>query len=161
MALGVDVRDHVVTLTLDRPEAYNAIDPEMRESIVRALGEAEGSGVRCIVLRGAGRGFCAGIDLRAGAGGRKGPELMDYMRTSTQAIVRAVLRARSHVNRCTASVWRGARVRSRCRSVRRARRRFSRALRSCRRDDLCSASVKATRDASSCSVVAAPDARSG
>ena len=84
-------RDGVVTLTLDRPESYNAIDPALRDALLASFASAEEAGARCIVLRGAGRGFCAGIDLKAGAGDRRGSEVMDYMRTSTQAIVRAVL----------------------------------------------------------------------
>jgi 2-(1,2-epoxy-1,2-dihydrophenyl)acetyl-CoA isomerase len=84
-------RDGVVTLTLNRPDAYNAIDPALRDALVDALRRAEGDGAACIVLRGAGRGFCAGIDLKQGSGGVSGVELMEYMRASTQAIVRATL----------------------------------------------------------------------
>jgi 2-(1,2-epoxy-1,2-dihydrophenyl)acetyl-CoA isomerase len=81
----------VVTLTLNRPDSYNAIDAPMRTALLDALHRAEGEGASCIVLRGAGRGFCAGIDLKAGSGGIDGVDLMEYMRESTQAIVRAVL----------------------------------------------------------------------
>jgi 2-(1,2-epoxy-1,2-dihydrophenyl)acetyl-CoA isomerase len=81
----------VLTLTLNRPESYNAIDPELRERLVDALGGAGERGAACVVLRGAGRGFCAGIDLKSGSGGVTGHRLIEYMRTSTQSIVRAVL----------------------------------------------------------------------
>jgi 2-(1,2-epoxy-1,2-dihydrophenyl)acetyl-CoA isomerase len=80
----------VVTLTLNRPSSYNAIDLELRERLVEALGQAGERGAACVVLRGAGRGFCAGIDLKS-SGGVTGHRLMDYMQTSTQSIVRAVL----------------------------------------------------------------------
>lgn len=83
--------DGVVTLTLNRPDSYNAIDPELRDALIDAFRRAEATGARCLVVRGAGRGFCAGIDLKSGSGGVTGHELMDYMRTSTQAIVRTVL----------------------------------------------------------------------
>jgi 2-(1,2-epoxy-1,2-dihydrophenyl)acetyl-CoA isomerase len=83
--------DGVVTLTLNRPDAYNAIDPDLRDALVDAIRRAETTGARCLVVRGAGRGFCAGIDLKSGSGGVTGHELMGYMRASTQAIVRAVL----------------------------------------------------------------------
>ena len=83
--------DGTVTLMLNRPDAYNAINPDLREALLDSLRRAESEGDRCIVLRGAGRGFCAGIDLKSGAGGISGHELMEYMRASTQAIVRAVL----------------------------------------------------------------------
>jgi 2-(1,2-epoxy-1,2-dihydrophenyl)acetyl-CoA isomerase len=83
--------DGVVTLTLNRPEAYNAIDATLRDALLDAIRQAEAAGERCIVLRGAGRGFCAGIDLKTGGGGVSGHDVMNYMRTSTQALVRAVL----------------------------------------------------------------------
>jgi 2-(1,2-epoxy-1,2-dihydrophenyl)acetyl-CoA isomerase len=83
--------DGVVTFTLNRPEAYNAIDATLRDALLDAIRQAEAAGERCIVLRGAGRGFCAGIDLKSGGGGVSGHDVMNYMRTSTQAIVRAVL----------------------------------------------------------------------
>ena len=83
--------DGVVTLTLNRPEAYNAIDMTLRDALLDAIRQAEAAGERCIVLRGAGRGFCAGIDLKSGGGGVSGYDVMNYMRTSTQAIVRTVL----------------------------------------------------------------------
>jgi 2-(1,2-epoxy-1,2-dihydrophenyl)acetyl-CoA isomerase len=86
-----DRRDGVVTLTLNRPDAYNAIDPPMRTALLDAFERAEQERAACVVLRGAGRGFCAGIDLKAGSGGLEGVELMEYMQKSTQAIVRAVL----------------------------------------------------------------------
>ncbi|MFE3853794.1 enoyl-CoA hydratase/isomerase family protein [Streptomyces griseorubiginosus] len=63
----------VAQLTLNRPEALNAITPDQRERLVRLLGEASADpGVRAVVLTGTGRGFCAGADLRGGAvaGGR-------------------------------------------------------------------------------------------
>jgi len=86
-----ETAEGVVTLTLNRPDAYNAIDPELRGALLDALTRAERDRARCIVLRGSGRGFCAGIDLKAGSGGITGHELMGYMRDSTQSIVRAVL----------------------------------------------------------------------
>ncbi len=89
--LLVEGRGGVVTLTLDRPDAYNAIDPALREGLLDALRRAEQDQARCVVIRGAGRGFCAGIDLKAGSGGTTGPDLMEYMRSSTQAIVRGIV----------------------------------------------------------------------
>jgi 2-(1,2-epoxy-1,2-dihydrophenyl)acetyl-CoA isomerase len=83
----------VITLTLNRPESYNAINPELRDLLVEALYGAGDRGASCVVVQGAGRGFCAGIDLKSGSGGVTGHRLMEYMRTSTQAIVRAVLGA--------------------------------------------------------------------
>jgi len=54
----------VLTITLNRPEVYNAINREMHEGLAAALEEAADPAVRAVVVTGAGRGFCAGQDLR-------------------------------------------------------------------------------------------------
>lgn len=54
----------VLTITLNRPEVYNAINREMHGGLAAALEEAADPEVRAVVLTGAGRGFCAGQDLR-------------------------------------------------------------------------------------------------
>ena len=57
-------QDGVLTLTLNRPERLNAWTPVMQaelEAAIRAAGDK--ADVRCIVITGAGRGFCAGADM--------------------------------------------------------------------------------------------------
>jgi enoyl-CoA hydratase/carnithine racemase len=67
-----DVSDNVATITLNRPDRLNAISGPMLESFSRAFRDADTDPeVRVIVLTGAGRGFCAGLDLKdltAGSG---------------------------------------------------------------------------------------------
>jgi len=59
-----DVADRVATLTLNRPEKLNAYIAEMGEELVDAFARArEDPEVGAVVLAGAGRGFCAGVDL--------------------------------------------------------------------------------------------------
>jgi len=54
----------VRTITLNRPKALNSFTGAMHAQLAAALAEAEADrGVRCLVLTGAGRGFCAGQDL--------------------------------------------------------------------------------------------------
>ncbi|ADD28556.1 enoyl-CoA hydratase-related protein [Meiothermus ruber] len=60
----------ILTLTLNRPEAINALTTEMLRELSQALKEAAAPEVRVVVLRGAGRGFCSGQDLREFAGQR-------------------------------------------------------------------------------------------
>lgn len=79
-------------LTMDRPAALNAwILPMGRELIDCLRGEARDPEVRAVVITGAGRGFCAGLDLRAGLDERSDgaadlqPELNTY-----HGVVRAV-----------------------------------------------------------------------
>jgi len=56
----------IATLTLNRPDRLNAYTLEMGEEVVDAFRRASGDeAVRVIILTGAGRGFCAGVDLEA------------------------------------------------------------------------------------------------
>ena len=60
----VDHRGAICTLTLNRPQALNSLTQAMHVELMAALrAAAADSGVRCVVLTGAGRGFCAGQDL--------------------------------------------------------------------------------------------------
>jgi enoyl-CoA hydratase len=59
-------RDGVATLTLNRPEAMNALTGEMFEALAEAVTSiaAAPDEVRCVILRGAGGSFCAGSDVK-------------------------------------------------------------------------------------------------
>jgi 2-(1,2-epoxy-1,2-dihydrophenyl)acetyl-CoA isomerase len=54
----------VLTITLNRPEVYNAFNRALHAALQTALEEAADAAVRAVVITGAGRGFCAGQDLR-------------------------------------------------------------------------------------------------
>ncbi|HUH17139.1 MAG TPA: enoyl-CoA hydratase-related protein [Methylomirabilota bacterium] len=69
--LAHDISDGVATLTLNRPDALNALDAELRRALLTALKDAaRDEAVRAVVITGAGRGFCAGADLRGGSAER-------------------------------------------------------------------------------------------
>ncbi len=56
---------HVLTLTLNRPAAYNSFTRPMAAALQAALDKAAADdGIRCVVLTGAGKAFCAGQDLK-------------------------------------------------------------------------------------------------
>jgi enoyl-CoA hydratase len=55
--------DDVETWTLNRPASRNALDPSLILALIRQLDHAERTGVRVVILTGAGTGFCAGADL--------------------------------------------------------------------------------------------------
>lgn len=60
-----EVRNGAMWITLNRPEAMNAISPEVVAGVDRALDEAlSRDDARVVVLTGAGRAFCAGADLK-------------------------------------------------------------------------------------------------
>ena len=63
--LRVESADGIATVTLDRPDALNALTVGLKEALIAAFtGFASDRAVRAVVLTGAGRAFCAGQDLR-------------------------------------------------------------------------------------------------
>ena len=63
--LLADLDEGVLTLTLNRPEARNALSRPMLEALKNQLASGElNDEVKCIVLTGAGKGFCAGGDVK-------------------------------------------------------------------------------------------------
>ena len=63
--LLVEVKDNVATITLNRPEAYNALNLQLASELFHAvLAADEGRDIRCIVVTGAGKAFCGGGDVK-------------------------------------------------------------------------------------------------
>jgi len=61
----VEVEDHVATITLNRPDALNALNAQLLTELCQALGEAQDNDkVRCIVLTGSSKAFAAGADIK-------------------------------------------------------------------------------------------------
>ncbi|MEX0851057.1 MAG: enoyl-CoA hydratase-related protein [Gaiellaceae bacterium] len=54
----------VLTITLNRPEVFNAFNRAMQDALRKALAEAADPDIRAVVVTGAGRGFCSGQDLK-------------------------------------------------------------------------------------------------
>ena len=64
----VEKDGYVTIITLNRPDHLNALTVGMQDELLAALQEVDGDPeVRAIVLTGAGRAFCAGIDMSSGA----------------------------------------------------------------------------------------------
>jgi 2-(1,2-epoxy-1,2-dihydrophenyl)acetyl-CoA isomerase len=63
MTVNVQITNSVAEVVLDRPSKFNAVNAEMAGALLAAIDEAIGSGCRALLLRGEGRGFCAGRDL--------------------------------------------------------------------------------------------------
>jgi 2-(1,2-epoxy-1,2-dihydrophenyl)acetyl-CoA isomerase len=91
----------VLWLTLDRPDAGNALTPDQRDRLVDLLAEASARvTTRVVVLTATGRHFCTGADLRASQGGATHPDgvpervvgdISRILATGAQRLVAAVL----------------------------------------------------------------------
>ena len=91
----------VATITLNRPEALNALSPELVRDFSQAAREVElQPEVKALVIRGAGRAFCTGADLGTISGYLEDPHsLAEYMTTSTPCF------SSWRSSLCLSSVW--------------------------------------------------------
>jgi len=79
--------DYVGTITLNRPERLNTFDTPTARELEEALWELEAhAGVRVIVLAGAGKAFCAGIDVKE-MEGKSAHELKEWVEEMEQPLV--------------------------------------------------------------------------
>jgi 2-(1,2-epoxy-1,2-dihydrophenyl)acetyl-CoA isomerase len=89
--LVVDKKEHVERITLNRPEALNAINEKMGEELNAVFREADrDETTRCLVITGAGRAFCAGEDvagLKERYGGGSHPSLGDHLRKKYHPLI--------------------------------------------------------------------------
>jgi len=78
-----EVADHVLTITLNRPDRLNAWTPQMSRELLEALDRADADDdVRVVIFTGEGRAYCAGMDLEAGA------ETFDYHEETGDSVPR-------------------------------------------------------------------------
>lgn len=93
-----EVADGVATLTLNRPDKLNSFTSAMHAEVRDALTRVKGNpSVRCLLLTGAGRGFCAGQDLSdptmgsgAAGSGQEGPDLGAALEVNYNPLVRII-----------------------------------------------------------------------
>ena len=75
----IEQREHVLIVTLNRPEARNALSPAMMALLRQAWDQVDtDQGIRVCVLTGAGGAFCAGADLKAMTSDHPGSRLGDF-----------------------------------------------------------------------------------
>ncbi len=71
----LETSEQVATVTLNRPEKLNALSGELMDALGPIIERvAEDSEVRCVVVTGAGRGFCDGGDIASMASGEAVPD---------------------------------------------------------------------------------------
>lgn len=74
-AVLVDRADHIVTITLNRPENRNSMTPDVLGGFIDAVASVkEDRSVRCVVITGKGRSFSAGADFKSGTPGAQGDD---------------------------------------------------------------------------------------
>ena len=84
-AVLVERRDRIMVITLNRPEAINAINGALSHGLMDAIKELdEDSALTAGVITGQGRGFCAGMDLKAFARGEDIGPLNTFVRQGSQ-----------------------------------------------------------------------------
>ena len=67
----LEMDNHVAIVTLNRPERMNAISVKMLSQFSEVLVECDrDTNVRVVMITGAGRGFCAGLDLQEASQGK-------------------------------------------------------------------------------------------
>jgi len=88
------IEDGVAVLTLNRPETLNSFNERMHEEVREFLqAVCDGDAIRCLVITGAGRGFCAGQDLgdRAVAGEGEAPDLGDSVERNYNPLIKTLM----------------------------------------------------------------------
>ena len=84
-AVLTERRDRVLVITLNRPEAMNAINGDLSNGLWSAIQDLNGDpGLTAGVLTGAGRGFCAGMDLKAFSRGEDIGPMIKFIRAGSE-----------------------------------------------------------------------------
>ncbi|MEH6825067.1 MAG: 2-(1,2-epoxy-1,2-dihydrophenyl)acetyl-CoA isomerase PaaG [Motiliproteus sp.] len=90
-----EIRDGVAVLRLNRPDSLNSFNAQMHHEVRQALKAiCQDPGVRCLLLTGNGRGFCAGQDLsdRSVAPGAEAPNLGESIEKNYNPLIRTLQR---------------------------------------------------------------------
>src|SRR6185436_11916207 len=90
-AIELKLENQVAWITLNRPEARNALNDDMREELFAVLADARTNPeIRALVLTGAGQGFCTGADISRRGEGPTGPgAAREIMRQRSQRLIRS------------------------------------------------------------------------
>jgi 2-(1,2-epoxy-1,2-dihydrophenyl)acetyl-CoA isomerase len=89
-----EIEAGVATLTLNRPQSLNSFTPQMHAEIRIAMQQVtDDAAIRCLVITGAGRGFCAGQDLgdRASTGAGDAPDVGKSVEEDYNPLIRSIM----------------------------------------------------------------------
>ncbi|TKW67001.1 MAG: 2-(1,2-epoxy-1,2-dihydrophenyl)acetyl-CoA isomerase [Paracoccus denitrificans] len=102
--ITMTTNDSIATLMLNRPDVMNALNTKMRAEITQALASI-GEDVRCVVMTGAGAGFCSGQDLGDAAAAA---DIEGTLRREYEPMLQAVIECRAPVIAAVNGVAAGA-----------------------------------------------------
>ena len=88
-SIKIEYRGSITCLTLNRPEVFNSFNKEMALSMQQALKDCTSEEVRCVIIRGNGKAFCAGQDLGE-ITDPDGPELKKIVSEHYNPIIRQI-----------------------------------------------------------------------
>lgn len=98
MRVTYEKAGRLVYVTLDRPEALNALDDEFNDELARVWAEFEADdGVDVAIVTGAGKAFCAGADLKSFVPRWKGASMLDARRAVARGIGGGITRGRHRI----------------------------------------------------------------
>jgi 2-(1,2-epoxy-1,2-dihydrophenyl)acetyl-CoA isomerase len=81
----------IYTITLNRPEVYNACNEELTNELLQAFLHChENDEIRCVILSGNGKAFCSGQDLKDAPSGQNKRSLKDSLERRYNPIIRAI-----------------------------------------------------------------------
>lgn len=103
--LKAEIQDGVAVVTLQRPEALNAVSPDLAQALAETLAEVPTDGsVRALLITGTGKAFCSGGDIRAMAAALDADprafflDLTENLHRITRALLRAEVPTLAAVN---------------------------------------------------------------
>jgi 2-(1,2-epoxy-1,2-dihydrophenyl)acetyl-CoA isomerase len=86
-----NLSEGIFTITLNRPEVYNAFNEQMTTDLLNAFKEASKNDViRCVVVTGSGKAFCSGQDLKDAPSGKGQRSLRDSLERRYNPLIRAM-----------------------------------------------------------------------
>jgi 2-(1,2-epoxy-1,2-dihydrophenyl)acetyl-CoA isomerase len=86
-----ELKDGIFTVTLNRPEVYNAFNEQLTTDLINAFKEAgKNDEIRCVILTGAGKAFCSGQDLKDAPSGTGKRSLRDSLERRYNPLIRTM-----------------------------------------------------------------------
>jgi 2-(1,2-epoxy-1,2-dihydrophenyl)acetyl-CoA isomerase len=103
-----DVKENVATITLNRPEKYNALNRELALAIQDKLDECKAPAIRAVLITGAGKAFCSGQDLEEVSTPSNGVDVTVILKEHFNPIIKRIRRLEKPVIAAVNGVAAGA-----------------------------------------------------